>query len=308
MRKRLVMLAALGSVASAVLGGLQPAVGDAGTHTIFIRGISTVVKQCQYVWDTQAASATGDTGVRDDLGIPKPKTLPPTCQKDAQGHDVACTLKRNLGTYPSPTQTGAPWDQLRSTINPPCSGVLTAETNVLDNDAPGGYGACVDAGDQSNTHCRLDAPTWFYGYCAQTYGGDTILDGVGTPGFLELNGIKWRLDALGFPRGRGIWEFGAKLSRTLPNGTDRTTARFYLDALPNKLPNEGTACDGGPNITSVEFFGFFVIPAPPVKLFRTKPGWHVCADDPGFNVPLVIGGQTIPPSQPVPGGYTPQGC
>jgi hypothetical protein len=242
-----------------LFGAPQASIADAGNHVIYINGISTVLKQCQYEFARDPASPNDP--LRDELGIPKPTTLPPTCRDtnpNVAGIQIApCSLKRNLGPY-QPYWRPADATKGEVGLNPACSGVLTATL------LPGAQG-CVDSNDPTGT-CKLDAPTWFYGYCAQTYGGDSSADGVGGVASFEFSG-------------RGIWEFGGKMHE-LTNAANKSTFRFYLDAVPNKLPDEGTACDGGPAISSVEFVGTAVIPAPPVKLFRTSPGWHFCADDP----------------------------
>jgi hypothetical protein len=259
------------ALSTGLFGAPAPSMADAGNHVLYINGISTVLKQCQYVWARDA----NNEPIRDELGIPKPSTLPPTCRdrdpNQAGIQPEPCTLRRNMGPY-TPYWRGADATKGEVGIYPPCSGVLTATL------LPGEQG-CIDVSTSPNATCKLDAPTWFYGYCAQTYGGDSATDGVGGIATIQLAGVPWKIEKLGFTRGRGVWEFGAKIQR-LVAPYDRSTMRFYLDALPNKLPDEGTACDGGPTLTSVEFVGTIVIPAPPVKLFRTSPGWHFCADDP----------------------------
>lgn len=266
---RAVALAAV-ALLGGLLGGPQPASADAGAHVFYINGISRITKQCQYV---PAAPM-----VRDDLGIPKPSTLPPTCKKTAAGTDVPCTLKRNLGPYPAnPASPNLAAGEVG--LNPPCSGVLSADT--LD-----GEQGCIDAEGDLNVSCELTAPTWFYGYCGQTYGGDSLTDGVGAAGTLKINGVPWKIEKLGFARGRGVWEFGAKLKHPSQAG-NTAKARFYFGAIPNPAePQNAAGCDGGPAITSVEFFGHIElypssIPLPP-KRIRTAPGWHFCHDDPFF--------------------------
>ena len=269
-RKMFAVMAMVMSMAVTFSGGHNVAFGDAGTRVIAINGISTVQHQCQYIW---AQDPVTHQPVRDELGIPKPTTLPPTCRKVGTV-EQPCTLRRNMGPYPPPWRAADP-TQGEVGLYPPCAGVLTASLEA-------GSEGCDDASNPGSI-CKLDAPTWYYGYCAQTYGGDSSTDGVGTPGSMTLNNNqKWVIDRMGFTRGRGIWEFGGKMHLST-NAANTSTFRFYLDAVPNKLPDEGTACDGGPSISSVEFAGTIVMPAPPVKMFRTSPGWHFCADDP--NIP-----------------------
>lgn len=280
-RKALGQLAAMAALITGVLSGPQVVnAADAGTHAFQVTGISRIQSQCEYEW----VRGPNNSPIRDELGIPQPKNLPPKC-RDADNNPgngiqtVPCSLKRNLGPA-KPYWRAEDLTQAEVGLNQPCSGVLTASL------LPGLQG-CVDVeAETSQTGCDLDAPTWFYGYCGQTYGGDTASDGIGAAATMVINGKLWKFDKLGFTRGRGAWEFGARMYRgtSWSTATDRATARFYLTAIPN--PNEpanAAGCDGGPAVQSVQFQGTIVTPAPPVKLFRTKPGWHPCADDPGFN-------------------------
>jgi hypothetical protein len=273
-RKILTALFAASALLTALASAQQPALAGAGTHVFYVNGISTIQSQCQYVW-----KQVGTNPVRDELGIPQPATLPPSCRDGNPAQPgiqpVPCNIKRNLGPYPPPWRPADPV-QGEVGLNAPCSGVLTAHLLPAEQ-------GCVDGEADTNYSCDLDAPTWFYGFCGQTYGGDTITDGVGSNATMRINGALWKFEKLGFARGRGVWEFGAKIFQGASPGTatNRDTARFYFGAIPN--PNEpanAAGCDGGPAVLSVEFFGTIIIPAPPVKAFRTKPGWHPCADDP----------------------------
>lgn len=255
-----------------MLGAGGSALGDAGTHVFYVNGISRIQTQCEYEWK----QVNGEP-VRDELGIPQPSQLPPKC-RDADNNPgngvqiIPCGIERNLGPY-KPYWRAADTTKGEVGLNPPCTGVLTASL------LPGAQG-CIDIEADTNSGCTLDAPTWYYGYCGQTYGGDTSTDGVGSNATMTINGTLWKFEKLGFTRGRGIWEFGAKMFQSA-NPANKATARFYLGAIPN--PNEpanAAGCDGGPAVLSVEFFGTIITPAPPVKVFRTKPGWHPCADDP----------------------------
>ena len=95
------------------------------------------------------------------------------------------------------------------------------------------------------------------------------------------NGQTWTIDRMGFPRGRGAWEFSGKLSHA-SGGTSKL--RFYFAAAPNK-PEEAAACDTGGYLSQITFNGIAIISNQlPVRVIRTKPGWHFCADDPIIGV------------------------
>ena len=257
MRKRILAVTISVTAIAAFMGESTGALADHGPHNLSISGISTIQNQCQYEW---ARDANGEP-IRDDLGIPKPSQLPPPCRTSPGGQTVSCSLKRNLGTYP-PHWRPADVTKGEVGLNPPCAGNLTFAS------FPGLQG-CVDASTEG-PNCSLNAPTWFYGYCGQTYGG-------ATGGSLEFGGDSWVIEKLGFTRARGTWEFGARIKK----GSTTEQARFFFNAAPDKLAQgEGIACDGGPPITSVAVVGQAMIPAPPAKIFRTAPGWHYCHNDP----------------------------
>jgi hypothetical protein len=266
------MLLVVGALFGAVFIAPQAALSDAGAHVTWVNGLSVIQPgSCEYEWKKDA---NGEP-IRDELGIPQPTTLPPTCRDGSPApglQTVGCNLKRNLGPYKPYWRNG---DATKGEVglNPPCSGVLSADIQAA---FPVG---CADVNTQgtppSNLLCDLIAPTWFYGFCAQTYGG-------ADSGSIKLSGNTktWAIDRLGFPRGRGVWEFSVKAHES-GNASNTQVFRFYLDALPNPTePGNAAGCDGGSPIHSVEFFGFVESPPAPVKVFRTKPGWHFCADDP----------------------------
>lgn len=269
MRRKVFQVAGLIAALSIIFapGGFQAQASGAGTHVIAIDGISTINSYCQYEW-----KSVNGLPVRDELGIPQPvfssldgkPTAPPKCRTTAP---TGCTLKRNLGPYPK--NPGAPdLTQAEVGLNPPCSGKLTGIAGVSN------IGTCADA--TTGLACGINTPTWFYGYCGQTYGGQD------NGGFIKINGNdSWTIDIMGFARGRGFWEFNGKLQRT---GYTSTKFRMYLAAVPNKLPDEAAGCDGVGSISSIEFTGVLLIgDVLPVKAIRSAPGWHPCADDP--NIP-----------------------
>ncbi|MGH2829891.1 MAG: hypothetical protein ACRDJM_05360 [Actinomycetota bacterium] len=312
------LLAVAATAATTLGGGARMAVADAGTRVIYVYGLSTIQTgqngQCQYEW-----KKVNNNPVRDQLGIPQPSQIPPKC-RDADANPgngvqpVPCNLKRNLGSYPPPWRAPdlaqgevAPTDVDGTGPlppvgpNPPCVGVLTATTLGAPPQA------CIDMGTGLNIFCELNAPTWFYGYCGQTYGGDTSADGIGGAAILKFGTETWNITKLGFARGRGVWEFGARLVR----GSNTAVARFYLAAIPNpSQPGNAAGCDGGAPILSVNFFGTITVipdvvgnPLPP-KAFRTAPLWHPCADDPMWNTTY----QGVGPLTPGPAGWTPENC
>lgn len=253
-----VLAAAMTLVALLVPNASQAA--TAGDHVMYIDGTSTITGYCQYVWKTPVE--------RDELGIPKPSMLPPTCQTDNPAtprNEARCTLQRNLGPYPP---NGSPNPVTGEVgLNPPCAGQISASTDTTP-------GSCLDA-TNGDTTCRINAPTWFYGYCGQTYGG-----AIG--GSLKFQGQTWTIDRMGFPRGRGAWEFSGKISHST-GGTSKI--RFYFAAAPNK-PEESAACDTGGNLSQITFNGIAIVGTRlPVRVIRTKPGWHFCADDPVLGLP-----------------------
>lgn len=247
--KRVALIA--GSLAAILLGLIpQGAVADVGNHVMYILGRSTVLGQpCQYVWADSNPSQAGIQADRDQLGIPRPSTLPPTCDKNPNGTIKTCNLRRNLGEYPSiPTSV------------PPCSGNLSA------SDSGGCFVATIPGGT-----CDLVAPTWFYGYCGQTYGGESN-------GQLTIAGVTWTMDDFGFPRGRGIWEFNGRLTR----GTEKGYMRLYLAAAPDQ-PTQAASCDGIGALSSIYFTGTIITsPTPLPRAFTPQasnpPGghWNYC--------------------------------
>lgn len=249
MRKRMKGLSLSGAVMFALFLVVFPVHADhLPSHDMFVSGISTITSQCEYVPFLDSSNKPQ----LDELGIPKPSTLPPTCRKDAAGKDVSCALARNL----QPTN-----------INPPCAGSLSA----VDITGPAG---CVDP-ESNNSDCGINTPTWYYGYCGQTYGG-------ATGGTFKINGITYAIEKMGFTRGRGAWEFGGRMHKT---GGPTIQFRMHLGAVPDK-PDQLAGCDATHNITSVEFAGTLDIyngttPVPP-KIFRTSVGWHWCDDDQPF--------------------------
>jgi hypothetical protein len=217
---------------------------------MYVLGRSTVLGQpCQYVWADTNTTMPGIQPDRDPLGIPRPSQLPPICQTSG-GEPVPCNLRRNLGEFPTiPTSV------------PPCSGNLSA------SDASG---ACVVA-DIPGATCDLVAPTWFYGYCGQTYGGESN-------GQLTIAGVTWTMDDFGFPRGRGIWEFNGRLTR----GTEKGFMRFYLAAAPDQ-PTQLASCDGIGALSSIYFTGLVVTsPTPLPRAFAPQAAnpstghWNYC--------------------------------
>lgn len=258
----------------------QGAVAGPG-HNIFILGRSTFVGDpCQYVWaDTDGNSVNGTQPDRDAVGIPRPSTLPPTCRDSNNNPNdgiqpVACELTRNLGPYPPGDRAPNPF-QGEVGINPPCYGNLSA----TDVNGPQG---CVDAG--TSIACDLQAPTWFYGYCGQTYGGAAT-------GSITLHAQQetWNITAMGFPRGRGIWEFNGRAER--PGQV--VYLRLYLGAVPDQ-PNQLLGCDATRNIRSIFFTG--TIHLTPSRLPRAlapqravpagSGHWNYCDDSPAADGPL----------------------
>ena len=225
----------------------------APVHQLHVSGISTILNMCEYVPMKDGAGNV----IKDELGISRPSTLPPTCVKNADGTDRSCDLVRNLNPAPGAA--------------PPCAGNLSAND---DSFAVG----CVDALSPSAVQCSLRAPTWFYGYCGQTYGG-------ASSGTYTIGGVPYTIEKMGFTRGRGAWEFSGRMN----SGTGESTRRWfrmYLAAVPDKT-DQTAGCDVTKNIKSVLFAGTmtiygspFAYPATmPVKMFRTSPGWHYCDDD-----------------------------
>lgn len=346
--RRVALLLAVVGAATGILTGVQPpaVAADAGTHVIYVQGLSVIQgapnQQCQYEWRQQTVNRFDrntltnrnfQDPIRDTLNIPQPTTLPPTCRDgDAATpgvQTIGCNIKRNLGAYPpywraadpfangevAPVDPDGPGGLPPVGPNPPCKGVLTA--SIPQTGPP--YG-CVDAETSLALSCNLNAPTWFYGYCGQTYGGDTSTDGVGGAAILRLGSRTWNITKLGFARGRGVWEFGARLVD--PNNSANTAvARFYFTAIPN--PNEpanAAGCDGGPAVLSVNFFGTIIVipdlpnevdrPLPP-KAIRTSPMWHPCADDPGWNIAyngVALNRMGIPGLPAPPAEWFPEGC
>ena len=238
-KQLLLGLGILAALLVSTIGVVPGALADIPEHAMVVSGISSITKQCQYV------AATPE--VKDELGVPKPSTLPPTCQKNPDGTDKSCALARN--TNPQP-------------LYPPCAGVLSA----IDISGPAG---CVDP-ISNQSDCGIDTPTWYYGYCGQTYGG-------ATGGSFRIDGKTYTIDRMGFTRGRGAWEFAGRIH--LASGGPSIPIRMHLAAAPNQ-PNQLAGCDVTLNISSVAFVGTLELnPATNVKTFRTSPGWHWCDDD-----------------------------
>lgn len=214
-------------------------------HVVHVSGISKFPGTCEYIKDNSVPP--------DDLGIPKPafgSDKKPQCEKNPDGSVKGCHIARNtnpIGLYP------------------PCAGNISAEDSF-------GLG-CIDPMG-APIQCGLNAPTWFYGYCGQTYGG---ADG----GVFTIGGVNYLINRMGFARGRGVWEFSGKM--TGPNGTH--SFRMHLAAAPDQ-PTQLAGCDLTNNIESIVFAGTLEIYRginAPVKTFRTRPGWHWCDADQPFH-------------------------
>lgn len=258
-KKVLYKMLAIGLVLGTMLVPGSSSAHPAGEHVMYLDGTSNITGYCQYEW-----KMVGNQPVRDDLGIPQPSVLPPVCrdtQPGTPGVQIApCRLQRNLGPHPPYWRPMDP-AQAEVGLNPPCAGQISANTDLL--------GGCVDA-TTGDTTCRINAPTWFYGYCGQTYGG-----AVG--GTLRFQNEDWTIDKMGFPRGRGAWEFSGKISRA---GHAPSKIRFYFAAAPSKA-DEAAACDVGGNLSQITFNGIAIVSNQlPARVIRTKPDWHFCTQDP----------------------------
>lgn len=254
-RRMSILAVAVGFSASLLVVAPVASADHLPVHVLHVAGASTFPTPCEYVRATPQ--------VVDDLGIPKPSTLPPTCvdtnpfltgiqQKD-------CELARN--TFPVTTL-------------PACAGNISAE----DDASPILVLGCLDPLDPNAVQCEINAPTWFYGYCGQTYGG-------ATSGTFKINGNTWNINRMGFTRGRGAWEFSGKITF----GTQTQTFRMHLAAIPDQT-NQLAGCDVSHNIRRITFGGTLTIPAPPVKVFRTSAqGWHYCYADPSIKADLADG-------------------
>ncbi|MCA1839128.1 MAG: hypothetical protein ABR507_11245 [Actinomycetota bacterium] len=260
MKDRLIGKLVLASMMVFSAVGFIPAAQASHTpvHILHVSGISTFPGQCEYV---EARDGAGNIIV-DELGIPKPSTLPPTCKTIPNTNPPqikGCHIVRNTNPVPGSL--------------PSCSGKISAEDSF-------GVG-CIDP-MSSIVQCSLRAPTWFYGYCGQTYGG-------GDAGTFTINGADWTIERMGFVRGRGAWEFSGRMHLATNSG-DKRNFRMQLAAAPDK-PNQGGGCDVTHDIESIVFAGTMEIygvgaPMPP-KTFRTTVGWHWCDDDfgpPGYPV------------------------
>lgn len=257
--------------ATSLLASLPGAIAtDGGTHVMYIRGISNISGQCEYEWVNVDTNPTipGIQPERDELGIPRPVmdsvTGAPRCRdaSSAPGLQIApCSLRRNTGPYHLPNQ---PPNLLAGEVglNPPCRG------DISQFDIPGLTG-CTSVGTSGVSDCGISGTTWFYGYCGQTYGGAS--------GGFSYGGKTWTINRMGFPRGRGAWEFGGIMTNPATGHT--TTFRYYLAAAPDQ-PLQAAACDGVGDLTSVTFTGTILVPAPQVRVIRTKPGYHWCTKDP----------------------------
>lgn len=256
LRKR----AGLGLVVMAALSAITAPNGafaaGPGTHVMYINGISTIQTgagqaMCEYEWADKDPAAPGTQPDRDAVGIPRPKNVPPTCRDTNPGaagiQPKACSLVRNLGPFP-PHDRAADPVQGEVGLNPPCAGNLSAV------DLPGPTG-CINS-SAGTADCGLSAPTFFYGYCGQTYGG---IDS----GSLKLApNNTWNIEVLGFPRGRGAWEFNGRIGKS---GSQDGYVRLYLAAIPDKLQTEAAACDLTANISSVEYFGTIIVSDTPLE-------------------------------------------
>lgn len=241
-------------------------------HVFWLKGTSVVTNQCEYEWYDSNASTAGIQPQRDSLGIPRAKLYPtadlggpagPRCATTRNIPTVPltdCKLARNLGEYPG------------IAANAPCMGQISATDNQ-------GISGCASVGVTGVAECGLISPTWYYGYCGQTYGG-------AQGGTWTFGGSSYRIDRMGFTRGRGVWEFGGRMRKLVNNSPSGLSIqfRYYLAALPDK-PNELVTCDvpSVAPISSVTFFGTAVVPATGPKNFRTEVGWHWCDDDYGPN-------------------------
>lgn len=233
-------------------------------HVLHVSGISTFPGACQYV---EAKDSAGNI-IKDELSIPKPSTLPPTCKTNpSTGAPLSCRIARNTNPVPG--------------SRPACAGNISAEDSF-------GVG-CVDP-MTTRVQCGLRAPTWFYGYCGQTYGG-----AVG--GTFTINGEDYTIQRTGFTRGRGIWEFSGRMHLN-SNTSVVKWYRMHLAAAPDK-PTQAAGCDVTHDIESIVFAGVLEIYSSPLsvppKTFRTSVGWHFCDDDFG------PGGMTGPVNNPFTG-------
>jgi hypothetical protein len=247
--KRIIMMAA--SMLAVVIGLVPESASAAGpgNHVMYVLGRSTVLSTCQYVWADTNAGQAGIQPDLDQLGIPRPSTLPPTCDATKP----ACDLRRNLGAHAG--VPGAP---------PPCAGKLSATENQCQ------------VADMPGSTCDLIAPTWFYGFCGQTYGGESN-------GSLKIADTPtWTMDDFGFPRGRGIWEFNGRLTKITG---EKGYMRFYLAAAPDQ-PTEAAACDGVGKLTSIYFTGMIITSDTPLpRAFAPTPAnpsghWNYCDNSP----------------------------
>lgn len=221
-------------------------------HVLQVTGRSTFPGSCEYV--------KASPRVVDELGIPKPAfgvDGKPQCMKDGSGAIMGCHIARNtnpIGLYP------------------PCAGNISASDFALGCLNPMGL----------PVQCELSSPTWFYGFCGQTYGG---ADG----GSLTIGTTVYTIQRMGFTRGRGVWEFSGRLSG--PSGTQ--SFRMHLSAAPDQ-PTQAAGCDLTNNIESIIFAGTVEIygqgVTPPPKTFRTSVGWHWC----DWDLPFKAGSSTEP--------------
>jgi len=131
---------------------------------------------------------------------------------------------------------------------------------------PGNQG-CTEVGNPLGECSFSGGRTWYYGFCGQTYGGAYDIT-------FTFSGQTWHIDRMGFPRGRGAWEFNGKMTRV--DGPGTAFIRLYLASVPNN-PDEVAACDLTHNITSIYFQGMAMVTrTQQPRALAGKPGWHWC--------------------------------
>lgn len=254
------------AVAVVTIGIMPGAIAhDGGPHVMYIRGISNISNQCEYIWEDGNPNLAGIQPIRDSgSNIPKPVMFAdgPHC-RDADNNPlngvqiVPCSIARNTGPYPPPDRER---DLLQGEVGlkPPCKGDISA------SDVSGLTG-CASLGTTFLSDCGINSPTWYYGYCGQTFGG-------AAGGTFTYGGQTFTINRMGFPRGRGIWEFNGVM--TASDG-HQTTFRYYLGAAPDQ-PSQALGCDVTNNLTSIVFTGVVTVPAQGPRLFAAQPGWHWC--------------------------------
>lgn len=294
---------ALAAMIAVLPGGSTPVRAAASAndrHLLAFSGISTLGSGCEYEWHDGNTATSQIEPVRDDVNIPRPKmsivgyTDPatgqarswlsaPTC-RDGNGSAnsgtpvVPCFLTSNTGAYPpyNPV-TGQTLSRAANEIGlyPPCY-----FPTVTSSDLAGEQG-CQDVwvradGTAGRGPCNINTPSWLYGYCSQTIGG-------AEGGSLLLgDGSRWRIDRLGFSRGRGTWEVSGRLTLLDAGGAptnQHTVYRNFVNGVVNR-PEQAAGCVANTVVSSVYIAGVYLQSGWPVKVLRPRPGFHWCADDP----------------------------